>query len=114
MRLVEGPSGKKYNLTFQQSPTTIAPVSQAVGEHPYLRLLGIGVFGLVLCFLITRNITKPIGRLRAAASGIAAGRLKTRVDPAVRRRHDEIGTLGRDFNRMAEQIEALVSAQRDF
>ena len=113
MRLVEGPSGRKYNLTFQQSPTLIMPVSEAVGTHPYLRLLGIGLFGAVLCFLLTRNITQPITRLRAAASGIASGRLKTRVDPSVRRRHDEIGTLGRDFDRMAEQIEALVSAQRD-
>src|SRR5438045_1915873 len=113
MRLVAGPSGRKYNLTFQQSPTMIMPVSEAVGTHPYLRLLGIGLFGAALCFLLTRNITKPIGRLRAAASGIAAGRLKTRVDPNVRRRHDEIGTLGRDFDRMAEQIEALVTAQRD-
>jgi two-component system sensor histidine kinase CpxA len=113
MRLVEGPSGRKYNLAFQQSPRQIMPVSEAVGTHPYLRLLGIGLFGAVLCFLLTRNITKPITRLRAAASGIAAGRLKTRVDPRVRRRHDEIGTLGRDFDRMAEQIEALVTAQRD-
>jgi two-component system sensor histidine kinase CpxA len=113
MRLVEGPSGRKYNLAFQQAPTRIMPVSEAVGTHPYLRLLGIGLFGAVLCFLLTRNITKPIVNLRAAASGIAAGHLKTRVDPSVRRRHDEIGTLGRDFDRMAEQIEALVNAQRD-
>jgi two-component system, OmpR family, sensor histidine kinase CpxA len=113
MRLVAGPSGRKYNLAFQQSPTLIMPFSEAVGRHPYWRLLVIGLIGAALCFLITRNITQPIVRLRAAASGIAAGRLKTRVDPSVRRRHDEIGTLGRDFDRMAEQIEALVSAQRD-
>src|SRR5438132_2394614 len=113
MRLVDGPSGRKYNLAFQQSPRQIMPVSEAVGTHPYLRLLGIGLFGAVLCFLLTRHITNPIVRLRAAASGIAAGRFKTRVDPSVRRRHDEIGTLGRDFDRMAEQIEALVNAQRD-
>src|SRR5439155_13258288 len=113
MRLVEGPTGRKYNLAFQQSPTLIMPVSEAVGTHPYLRLLGIGLFGAVLCFLLARNITQPITRLRAAAGGIASGRLKTRVDPTVRRRRDEIGTLGRDFDRMAEQIEALVSAQRD-
>jgi two-component system, OmpR family, sensor histidine kinase CpxA len=113
MRLVAGPSGRKYNLTFQQSPTLIMPFSEAVGRHPYRRLLVIGLIGAALCFLLTRNITRPIVRLRAAASGIAAGRLKTRVDPSVRRRHDEIGTLGRDFDRMAEQIEALVSAQRD-
>ena len=113
MRLVPGPSGQKYNLTFQQSPALIMPFSEAVGRHPYRRLLVIGLIGAALCFLLTRNITQPIVRLRAAASGIAAGRLKTRVDPKVRRRHDEIGTLARDFDRMAEQIEALVNAQRD-
>jgi len=113
MRLVAGPSGRKYNLTLQQSPMTILPISQVVGAHPYLRLLVVGLIGAALCFLLTRNITWPIVRLRAAASGIAAGRLRTRVDPRVRRRHDEIGTLGRDFDRMAEQIERLVTAQRD-
>src|SRR5213080_1271995 len=113
MRLVPGPSGRKYNLAFQQSPTLIMPVSEAVGTHPYYRLLGIGLFGALLCFLLTRNITKPIVRLRSAASEIAAGRLKTRVAPSVRRRYDEIGALGRDFDLMAEQIEALVTAQRD-
>jgi two-component system, OmpR family, sensor histidine kinase CpxA len=113
MRLVPGPSGRKYTLALQQSPTLIMPVSEAVGSHPYLRLVVIALLGAMLCFLLTRNITQPIKRLRAAAAGIAAGRLKTRVDPSVRHRHDEIGTLGRDFDRMAEQIEALVSAQRD-
>src|SRR5262245_43045979 len=37
LRLVEGPSGRKYTLAFQQSPTLIIPVSKAIGTHPYLR-----------------------------------------------------------------------------
>jgi two-component system sensor histidine kinase CpxA len=95
MRLVPGPSGKKYNLALQQSPTLIMPVSEAVGTHPYLRLLVVGLLGAVLCFMLARHITKPIRRLRAATANIASG------------------TLGRDFDRMADQIEALVSAQRE-
>jgi two-component system sensor histidine kinase CpxA len=113
LRLVDAPSGRKYTLAFQQSPNLIMPVSEAVGTHPYLRLLGIGLFGALLCFLLTRNITNPIVRLRSAASGIAAGQLRTRVDPVVLRRHDEIGSLARDFQRMAEQVDVLVTAQRD-
>ena len=112
-RLVTGPSGKRYVLAFQQSPTLIMPVSEAVGTHPYRRLLVVGLLGAGLCLLLTFHITRPIRRLRAATADIAAGKLKTRVDRSVRRRHDEIGTLGRDFDRMAEQIEALVSAQRE-
>lgn len=113
MRLVQGQSGREYVLVLQQSPTLIMPVSEFVNMHPYLRLLAIGLLGAVLCFMLARNITKPIMRLRGTAGDLAAGRLKTRVDPRVRRRHDEIGSLGRDFDRMAEQIEALVTAQRE-
>ena len=113
LRLVDGPSGRKYTLAFQQSPTLIMPVSKAVGTHPYLRLLVVGLLGGALCFLLARHITRPITGLRATTRRIASGKLKTRVDDSVRRRHDEIGTLGRDFDRMAEQIEALVTAQRE-
>ena len=113
LRLVSGPSGRKYTLAFQQSPTLIMPVSAAVGTHPYLRLLVVAILGAGLCFLLAHHITRPITRLRAATKEIAAGKLNTRVEPSVRRRHDEIGTLGQDFDQMAEQIEALVSAQRE-
>jgi two-component system sensor histidine kinase CpxA len=113
MRLVSAPSGKKYTLAFQQSPTLIMPVSAAVGTHPYIRLVVIGLLGAGLCLLLTYHIAKPITRLRTATKDIAAGKLKTRVDKAVVRRHDEIGSLGRDFDRMAEQIEKLVTAQRE-
>jgi two-component system sensor histidine kinase CpxA len=113
MRLVSGPSGRKYTLAFQQSPNLIMPVSEAVGTHPYLRLLAIGLFGAVLCFLLTRHITKPMSRLSDAATSLASGRLETRVDRSVRNRYDEIGALGRNFDRMAEQIESLVNSQRD-
>jgi two-component system sensor histidine kinase CpxA len=113
VRLVAGPSGKFYSLAFQQSPSTLVPVSDAIGGHPYLRLLAVALFGVALCFVLTRHITKPLGQLRKAAGSIAAGQLKTRVSPVLGRRHDEIATLGRDFDRMAEQIEALVTAQRN-
>ena len=64
MRRSPAPSGRKYILAFQQSPNVIMPVSEAVGSHPYLRLLAIGLFGALLCFLLTRHITKPISRRR--------------------------------------------------
>lgn len=113
VRLIKGPSGEKYSLALQTSASWILPVSEAINRHPYLRLIGIAVFGGLLCLLLTRNITRPIVGLRAAASSIAEGRLKTRVGPSLDLRRDEIGALGRDFNRMAEQIESLVTAQKN-
>ena len=63
--------------------------------------------------MLTLHITRPLGKLRSAASNIAEGQLKTRVQPAIGRRHDEIALLGKDFDQMAEQIERLVTAQRN-
>ena len=113
VRQVTGPSGTKYSLAFQTSPSHLVPLSEAIGGHPYLRLLAIALFAVGLCLVLTLHITRPLGKLRQAASAIAEGKLKTRVKPAIGRRHDEIALLGEDFDRMAEQIERLVTAQRN-
>lgn len=113
VRQAIGPSGKKYSLAFQTSPSHLVPVSEAIGKHPYLRLGAITLAAMGLCFVLTLHITRPLGKLREAASNIAEGKLRTRVKPEIGRRHDEIALLGDDFDRMAEQIERLVTAQRN-
>jgi two-component system sensor histidine kinase CpxA len=71
----------------------------------------LGVTG-VICFLLARHIAGPIDRLRAATRKIANEQLQTRADAKDLHRKDEIADLGRDFDRMAERIEQLVTAQR--
>ena len=70
------------------------------------------VAGGIFCYFISSYLTRPLDRLGEAAAGIAEGRLDTRVDPSLRRRRDEIAGLARNFDRMAERIEALVTGQR--
>jgi len=76
-----------------------------------LPLLSIGVSGLI-CFLLTRHITSPVFELRKGAENIAAGNLTARVSENLRNRGDEIGQLGRDFDRMADRLESLVSGHK--
>jgi signal transduction histidine kinase len=68
--------------------------------------------GAVFCYLISRYLTRPLAKLGSAAASISEGRLSTRVDPSVKKRRDEIADLARDFDSMAERIEALVTRQR--
>jgi signal transduction histidine kinase len=75
-------------------------------------LLLFSVAGGIFCFFISRYLTKPLEKLSAAAASIAEGRLETRVDPSLRNRRDEIAGLARNFDRMAERIEALINGQR--
>jgi signal transduction histidine kinase len=75
-------------------------------------LLVFSLAGVVFCYLISRYLTRPLFKLGEAAASIAEGRLDTRVDPSLRNRRDEIADLARNFDRMAERIEALITGQR--
>lgn len=75
-------------------------------------LLIFSVAAAIFCWFIARYLTRPLDRLGDAAAAIAEGRLETRVDPSLTSRRDEIAALARNFDRMAERIEALVNGQR--
>lgn len=70
------------------------------------------VAGAIFCYFISSYLTKPLFKLGEAAASIAEGRLETRVDPSLKNRRDEIAGLARNFDFMAERIEALVTEQR--
>jgi two-component system sensor histidine kinase CpxA len=77
----------------------------------FLPILAVGISGLI-CFQLTRHITSPLFELRRGAESIAGGNLSTRVPGSLRNRRDEIGQLGRDFDRMAERLESLVDGHK--
>ena len=77
-----------------------------------VRLAAVLTVAGILCFVLARHIASPIDRLRAATRKIASEQLQARVDQNVLGRHDELAALGLDFNRMADRIEHLVTAQR--
>ncbi|WP_313953546.1 ATP-binding protein [Accumulibacter sp.] len=57
-------------------------------------------------------MARPIRSLRGALRAVADGRLETRVQPSMGRRRDELADLGRDFDRMAQQLQAQIHAQQ--
>lgn len=76
--------------------------------------LRLGVMVLVagaVGWALARHLSRPIRRLRLAAGRIEQGELGSRVGPDLADRRDEIGALGRDFDRMAERVESLLAAQ---
>ncbi|MCB1661391.1 MAG: HAMP domain-containing protein [Pseudomonadales bacterium] len=84
------------------------------GPPPFsgvLLAVSLAVTGLISLWM-ARNITSPIRQLQTATQQIAKGDLSARVEPKVTARRDELGDLGREFDRMAEHIEELVSAQK--
>ena len=72
----------------------------------YLLLLATVV---VLYWLVTMYITRPVLQLANVVDRFGAGALTTRATP---RSNDEIGNLGTSFNAMAERIQTLLTTER--
>jgi len=79
---------------------------------PWLQIAIGTVASLAVSAVLAWYLVRPIRSLRWAFDGVARGRLDTRVRPLIGKRRDEIADLGSDFDRMAQQLQALVSAQR--
>lgn len=70
------------------------------------------VVGGAVCYLLAWRITAPVRRLRVTVQQLADGDLSARTGISAGARGDEVTDLGRDFDRMAERIEALMTAQQ--
>jgi len=66
----------------------------------------------IVCFLLARYLTSPLGRLRIATSAMAKGDLNHRVAPTMGKRKDEIVELAIDFDNMATQLQKLLSSHK--
>lgn len=103
--------GNRYVLIIRWERPRITPF---FGESPlrYLRYAGLLLTALLLCWLLARYLSSPIGKLRQATQRLADGDLSTRVASKVGNRRDEISALAEDFDVMAERIEGLIDSQK--
>jgi two-component system sensor histidine kinase CpxA len=109
--VLKGSSGQSYIFATELP----AGPRAALGINRLAFVLQWGVALLVsgfICYLLTRYLTAPILRLREAAQQIASGDLSARASATIATRRDELGDLVRDFDGMADRIEALVARQR--
>jgi signal transduction histidine kinase len=74
-----------------------------------IRISAILLTAGVVCYLLILYLISPILRLQQAVKKLADGDLKTRIES---KRRDELGQLSRDFDEMAERIEALITSQQ--
>lgn len=104
---VSVPDGSIYRLVMVFKPPHPA---WHLFSFPGL-LVALLVSGLI-CFGLARYLAAPLKRLRAATRGLASGDLSVRVGPAMTRRRDEMGGLGRDFDSMAGRLQEVIESQQ--
>jgi two-component system sensor histidine kinase CpxA len=103
-----GPEKEEYRLLFVRAPVTFLGILMWPGTQ--IAVISIALIAVAATsLLLARYLSSPIVRLQKATRALAAGALDTRVGRPFNRRKDEVGTLARDFDAMAERIQALVT-----
>jgi two-component system sensor histidine kinase CpxA len=114
---VKSPRGVTYLAAAEEQPPTPPPQRKPPPPYPFPRDIWFRfcvsfVIGGLVCYGLSWHLTSPVRKLRAATQRLATGDLTSRVRIGDKGRGDEIADLVRDFNRMAERIEQLVTAQK--
>jgi len=114
--LVKSPRGITYVAAAEGVPP-MPPPQMLLQRWPFppdfwFRFCVSFVIGGLVCYGLAWHLTSPIRQLRAAAQRLGTGDLSARVSLRTKGRGDEVTDLMRDFNRMAERIENLITAQK--
>jgi two-component system sensor histidine kinase CpxA len=103
-------SGTFYRL----AAVSEKPIYHFVGfpwESLAIRLILATFISGLMCYLLSRYLTQPLRFLGMAAKSIATGKLNTRVGHLRGHHNDELEQLSQEFDRMAEQLEALIRSK---
>ncbi len=109
---------------YQNTVSAVSEYKRLDKDRSQIQLLFAAIYGVVSLLTLlgaiwlglwaANRLGRPVAKLIDAAEEVSQGNLKARV--AVERGDDEIGVLGRTFNRMTAQLEAqrmeLVAANR--
>jgi len=70
------------------------------------------IVGLLLAYILARNISQPIRTLERGMSRLAEGDLETRISHQLLGRRDELAKLAVQFDHMASRLQKLVERER--
>lgn len=84
----------------------------ATPQMRWTLLIAAFVMSPLVCFALSRSLTKPLRRVVDATRRLAAGDLSARVGASARL-DDEVSQLGQQFDDMAEHLERLIGARTE-
>lgn len=110
-----GPGQVIYNeqpyAVFIGRKTAPSWFKKTIDDYPIVILLLPIFISSILCMVLAWSLSRPLRDLRYAVRDMRKGNLSASVNVA-EGLNDEISHLGRDFNRMSEQISGVLAGQR--
>ena len=103
------PDGERYVVTAR-SPTA-ARFTDTPADELVARYIAIVALTSITCIVLARHSRSPLVSVSRVSRKLARGELGVRVPAEFTRRTDELGLMVRNFNTMADRVEAVVDTQ---
>ena len=108
----QSPHGSRYLFIYRIPRPVLQDWQRTNWLLPSIAL-GIALLVLTLLSLwLTRSITTPLERLRAAVQALGQTAYQQQTLAKLAGRRDELGVLAADFNRMGQRLQSLIGSQR--
>jgi len=104
-------NGAEFRIIFSRPKRGLRSLARSQSFFFPILLTILALSGLV-SWLLARNISQPVQRLRLGVQRIAQGNLHDNVALDLKNRQDEIGKLANDFDQMAKHISQLLASQQ--
>ncbi len=105
---VTDPSGARFTVsTYAQGNVP----RRLVLQYQWFRFLLMVTVSGIFCYLIARYIFAPIVAINRTSQLLSDGELSARVPSRVCKRSDEFGSLGRNYNGMANRLVSQIDNQ---
>ncbi|PKH21696.1 two-component sensor histidine kinase [Enterobacterales bacterium CwR94] len=114
---VQGADGQFYRLRYDvrglREDSRMSHPPRSILNIPEPLFIIAAVAGLLFSLLLARNLARPMRQLREGFEQVSRGDLSVRLWPQMRRRHDELATVAKDFDAMVERLAVLVKAREE-
>jgi len=108
------PVGSESDTFYWIAMTRIPPhlMQQSGQQLMMLRAASALIVILLISWLLTRMLTRPIASLQAVTERLGQGKLESRTAQHLSARKDELGDMARSIDAMAAQIDSLVGSHK--
>lgn len=118
VRWVMGADGKMYELQYDVKSLRADSDSGMGAPRRFLNIpepmfVFAGSAGLLFSLLLAWNLTRPMRQLNVGFAKVTNGDLSVRLFPSMRRRHDELSDVAKNFDAMVERLSVLVRAREE-
>lgn len=110
-RPLKNPDGQIVGMIFAGEPSASVDSRLQLSVFMVVLIAVIGTLvAAIVCFILARKIAKAVIQTGEAVQSLTKGDLKVEVSPAIQKRKDELGVMGRGVENLIKELRTIIGS----